>query len=439
MRSRCPLRVALLAVLLACGGEPAPPHIVMIVSDDHGWGDYGFMGHPHLRTPHIDRLARESLAFTRGYVPQSICRPSLATLVTGLYPHQHRIVANDPPPPEALRDAPPARRRADPGYRARQGRYVAHLDGTRPLAKRLAAAGYRSHQSGKWWEGSYRRGGFTHGMTHGDLARGARHGDEGLGIGREGLGPLLDFVDESVARDEPFFVFYAPFLPHTPHRPPERLLERYRAATPHEPIARYWAMVEWLDETVGELLGALDERGLREETIVVYLADNGWINREDRSGFAPRSKRSPYEGGVRTPVLLRWPGRVAPARDDARLVSSIDLAPTLLAAAGLPPGPEMQGIDLLDPAAREARDAVFGEIFHVEARHMTDPLASLRFRWVIEGGWKLILPHAPVEPDASPELYRVDEDPREERELAARHPEVAARLARRLDAWWPVE
>ena len=96
-------------------------------------------------------------------------------------------------------------------------------------------------------------------------------------------------------------------MPHDPHTPPERLLARYRELAPSEHVARYWAMIEWFDETVGQLLDHLDTQGLAKNTVVVYLADNGWIQNVDAPRYAPKSKQSPYDGGVRTPILLRWP------------------------------------------------------------------------------------------------------------------------------------
>ena len=123
-------------------------------------------------------------------------------------------------------------------------------------------------------------------------------------------------------------------MPHEPHTPPERLFEKYRALTPSESVAQYWALVEWFDETVGALLDHLDAKKLANDTIVVYLADNGWIQNPDGPRYAPKSKQSPYDGGVRTPIMLRWPGHIAP-RESQELAMSIDLAPTLLTAAGL--------------------------------------------------------------------------------------------------------
>ena len=354
LRSGARVRLLLICLLpMGCAGpaDRPPPNIVLIISDDQAWSDYGFMGHPHIETPRLDRLASESLLFTRGYVPASLCRPSLATIVTGLYPHQHRIVGNDPPG------------KGTPGYLDRRIAYLRHIDRVPKLAELLKQKGYLSHQSGKWWEGHFTRGGFTHGMTHGDRTRGGRHGDDGLLIGRKGLQPIFDFIAEAYARKRPFFIYYAPFLPHTPHNPPARLLRKYRSKTPHLPLAKYWAMCEWFDETVGALLDHLDP-----DTLVLFVADNGWINRTNSSRYAPRSKRSPYDGGLRTPILIRWPGRVKPRKETVHLAGSIDLAPTILAAAGLEPGPNMPGINLLDEASVAARPAIFGAIFEHDVR-----------------------------------------------------------------------
>jgi uncharacterized sulfatase len=437
-------RVAAFAVaFLVLAGSLAraadQPNVVLIISDDQSWTDYSFMGHKQIQTPRIDRLARESLTFTRGYVPDSLCRPSLTTMVTGLYPHQHGIVGNDPPPPADLANASKRAQRADPRYLQQRIDYIKHIDRVPKLAGLLSTQGYLSHQSGKWWEGNFRRGGFTHGMTHGDRTRGGRHGDLGLTIGRQGLQPVFDFIDMSTKQDKPFFIYYAPFLPHTPHNPPARLLNKYKNKTPHLPIAKYWAMCEWFDETVGELVDYLDEKNIADNTIVMYVTDNGWINRTDRSAYAERSKRSQYEGGVRTPIMIRWPGHVTPRMDKTHLANSIDLVPTILAAVGLEKTDAMQGINLLDADAVAKRTAIFGEILEHDIQHMTDPVASLRFRWVIEGDWKLILPHAGREPDAKAELFNIVADPHETKDLSKSHAKLVGELTKKIDAWWNVD
>lgn len=427
-------RLALLiaVVALACGASSAQsasprPNIVMIVSDDHAWTDYAFMGHPHVQTPNIDRLAAESLTFTRGYVPSSLCCPSLASIVTGLYPHQHGITGNDPANPRRLKGAQFHRSAEFKTGREAMNR---RLEATPTLPRELAKLGYVSFQSGKWWQGNFKRGGFTHGMT-----QGGRHGDEGLHIGRQTMAPIDDFIAQAKEQQKPFFVWYAPMMPHTPHTPPERLVEKYQAVAPSEHVAKYWAMVEWFDETVGDLLKQLDEQGLRDDTIVVYVTDNGWITDPATGHYAPKSKQSPYDGGLRTPIMIRWPGQVAPARSEA-LASSLDLAPTLLTAAGGKPTAEMEGTNLLDAAARDERHTLMGECFTHDVVDLDRPAASLRWRWIVDGDWKLIVPAAQKKPDEEVELYDLANDPQEERNLAAENPQMVERLGEKLDAWW---
>jgi uncharacterized sulfatase len=413
-RSLLSLLACTLALSLAVAASAAPPNVVILLSDDQAWSDYGFMGHPHIQTPHLDRLAAQSVVFTRGYTPTSLCRPSLMTILTGLYPRQHLVTGNDPPRGTDRREM------------------LRHVRRLALLPKLLGQQGYVSFQSGKWWEGNFAEGGFTAGMTHGDPARGGRHGDEGLKIGRQGLQPIYDFL--AAHRGQPFFLWYAPMLPHTPHNPPERLLAKYREKTESLPVARYWAMCEWWDESCGELLAHLDQQGLAENTLVVYVTDNGWIQNPQGNNYAPRSKRSPYEGGVRTPILLRWPARLAPRRDEQTLVSTVDLAPTILAACGLSPTPQMRGTNLLDAAAGQplGRDAVFGEIYEHDVVEIDRAEPGLLYRWCIAGEWKLI----ESADGRQRELYRVSVDPREETDLAAEESARAAELSARIKAAW---
>ena len=427
------LSVLALTFASALPAAAAPPNVVMIVGDDQGWTDYGFMGHEHVKTPHLDKLARESLLFKRGYVPSSLCRASLATMITGLYPHQHMITSNDPPLPKGLTAA---QANKDAGYLKLREQMVATFEQSPDLPKVLAKEGYVSLQVGKWWEGNACRcGGFTEGMTHGDPAKGGRHGDEGLKIGRQGLQPVFDFLDKAKADKKPFFVWYAPMMPHQPHNPPARLFDKYKDKTKSEFVAKYWAMCEWFDETVGDVLAKLEKNGQAENTIVIYLHDNGWIQEENAANFAPKSKRSQYDGGLRTPILIKWPGHVKAAESD-RLASSIDLAPTILAAVGAKPTKDMQGIDLLDARRVATRDAVFGEVFEHNAIDITKPAANLDYRWVIDGHWKLIVPHEANIKGAKPELYDLAKDPTEKTNLAEKQPEKVTELTKKLDAWW---
>lgn len=421
----------------------APPNIVLILSDDQAWTDYGFMGHPVIQTPRLDQLAARSARFDWGHVPTGLCRPSLATLVTGLYAHQHKTSGNDPSPVLANPNSPE--------YAALREKLISHIDDHPTLMRLLTERGYRSFQAGKWWEGSYQRGGFTDGMTRGFPQRGGRHGDDGLKIGREGLQPVFTFIDEAVKDHKPFFVWYAPILPHTPHNPPERFLSKYVGKVDSLHVAKYYAMCEWFDETCGQLLDYVDKQGQTDNTLVVYLADNGWIQDPDANGYAPRSKQSPNEGGVRQPILLSWPKVISPRKYD-QLVTSIDLMPTMLSAAGARHPANLPGLDLL-PLVRDGkpleREAIFGEGFDHDVLDIDNPEATLLYRWVIDGRWKLLLTYdgevgrryASSHPrtERRPQLFDLQTDPHEERNLAAQHPEIVERLAKQIAGWWPLK
>ena len=423
------------------------PNVVLIVADDQHWRDHAFMGHPHLRTPHLDRLARESLLFRRGYVPSSLCCPSLASLITGRFPHEHRIVGNDPPGVERFpRNTPEGKRLFEAG-RETMNR---HLGQWPTLPALLGAAGYRSLQTGKWWQGDFSRGSFTDGMTRGD-----RHGDDGLVIGRKTLAPIETFVRECCGKEAPFFVWYAPMLPHDPHDPPADLVEHYAGVAPSLHVARYWGNVERFDRTVGHLLDFLDAEGLTESTLVVFVTDNGWIQDPNTPGYAARSKRSPYDGGVRTPIMLRQPGRIEPGVCD-QPVSSLDLLPTILAATGALAPAGLPGVDLLDPAAVASRPPVFGECYTHTLLDLDDPAASLLWRWVVRGRFKLVAPEKLAAGDVrieaeggaldedsrawlesgTPRLFDLDADSDENEDVAAEHPDVVDDLKMTLDAWW---
>lgn len=435
------LQLALLLIYFAAIVSPAfgaaPPNVVLILSDDQSWHDYGFMGSEVVETPHLDRLARRSLVFERGYVVSALCRPSLASIVTGLYLHQHGVCGNDVSPARKLE-------------REKENRPIVEAFHRHPSwIRSLVANGYLAFQSGKWWEGSWQEGGFTHGMTHGDHARGGRHGDEGLAIGRQGLAPVTQFIDHAVAAEKPFCVWYAPFLPHTPHNPPADLLEKYTAEGRPANVAKYYAMCDWFDQTCGELLNHLEKRQLTDNTIIVYLADNGWAARDNSADlptgwwndYAPRSKGSPYENGIRTPIMFSWPGTITPDRA-TELASSLDLMPTVLHACGVESPTDLPGIDLLDTNARQQRKAIFGAIYSTHNMNPGDPASTLQYRWCIQGKWKLLLRSHGSDTTRYKALHNWDEqnvrlydllhDPEEQKNLATQKPEVVRALRKKI-------
>jgi arylsulfatase A-like enzyme len=320
--------------------------------------------------------------------------------------------------------------------------------------KMLTSNGYLAHQSGKWWEGSYKDGGFTHGMTHGDPKRGGRHGDVGLKIGRRSMKPVTDFIDLATKEKKPFLLWYAPFLPHTPHNPPKRLLEKYTKPGQAEDVAKYYAMCEWFDETCGQLLGYLDKKNLTENTMVIYICDNGWAaastnasdpNQKLYKGFALRSKGSPFENGIRSPIMVSWPGHVRQINSQRALAHAIDIFPTIAAAAGLKAPENLQGINLLDAEARRERRPVFGVTHSIQDMTPGDPDSTLQYLWCIEDSWKLLVRYDGKDTtryknlhtwDTAPvRLYKLKTDPHEKNDRAGANPDVVKRLRRKIEAW----
>lgn len=425
------LSVFLLSALVVLGGEKGRmPNVLLIISDDQAWGDYSFMGHQQIETPALDKLASESLVFHRGYTPAPLCRPALASIITGLYPHQHGVTGNDPALPRPGVNA--MVERENPEFARYYETMVGNFRARPNLVRDLVGRGYEALQTGKWWEGDpVKVAGFTAAMTRGE-GKGARHGDDGLKVGREGLGRVESFVRD--AGERPWLVWYAPFLPHAPHTPPEELLVKYLQRTPHEAVARYWACVEWFDRTCGELLD-LVERESKGETIVVYTTDNGWIQDESRvNRYGPRSKLTAYEGGLRTPLMVRWPGHIQPRVDRVNPVSNVDIWPTLAAMLEVDAPGSLPGINLLDSSAVARRGRVFGGQYAHDVADVDWPTRSLERRWMVDGWWKLMVGAV----DGDVELYDLEHDPAELNNLAAGNPGKVLELLGVLDGWWEV-
>jgi arylsulfatase A-like enzyme len=421
------------SALSCCGqgqqGIGDRPNLLMIISDDHAWTDYGFMGHPHIETPHLDRLSRGGLTFPRGYVTSSLCCPSLASIITGRYPHQHRVTSNDPPIPQGMSQKDFY---ASPLFQQGRERMCQHLQDAKTLPSILSKHGYRSLQTGKWWQGHFSRGGFTDGMT-----RGGRHGDEGLTIGRTTMEPIDGFLEQCQSSKEPFMIWYAPMMPHDPHTPPKRLLQKYLTRTQSIHIARYWAMVEWFDESVGAVLDSLEKRGQLDNTIIVYVADNGWIQSPDNPRYAPKSKQSPYDGGLRTPIMIHWPKKIIPKTSN-QLAQSIDIMPTIQKLLGLEIDATLPGIDLCNEQQLDSRSEIFGSCFSHNSNDLDEPKESLRWRWMIQDQWKLIVPNKSLETNGIVELYDLQHDPFETSNVADLQPEKVQSLMEQIDGWWKI-
>ena len=407
-------------------GWAAQPNVVFIISDDQGWWDYGFMGHEHIETPHLDKLAASGLLYERGYVTAPLCRPSLASLATGLYPHETGVRGNDPVMPKG-KD-----KRKDLGaYAQMRAKMTAPFSKCTTFIEVLKDNGYLTLQTGKWWEENPLDHGFTDAMTHGDARKGGRHGDKGLAIGRTTMEPFYNIVDKAQSQRKPFFMWYGVFLPHTPHNAPGRLYNKYKDIAPDEPTARYWANVEWFDEGCGQIVKHLKEKSLYENTIFVFTCDNGWVQNPKKKERSVRSKREPTEAGIRTPIFVTHAGSIDPLRDSTTLASNIDIAPTILKACGIEPPKEMSGLDLRDTESLKQRDRIFVDVYAHDSN--LDKLQDLKDglkAWVVIDGWDKLI----MSPNKN-EYYDLKNDPDDRRNLASSNPRKVSKLQAMIDTW----
>lgn len=401
------------------------PNIVFILSDDQSWTDYGFMGDENIETPRLDKFASESLTFKKAYVPTPLCSPSLATIITGLYPKNHGILGND----KVYEKVEGGRAANRPNRTEAYKPVISAFEKLETLPDMLKEEGYLSFQTGKWWHGNHKIGGFDYGMTHGDPKRGGRHGDHGLDIGRKGLDTINGYLDLAKKEKKPFFLWYAPYLPHRPHTPPKRLFEKYMKKTDSEHLAKYWAMCEWFDETCGQLFDMFDERGLTENTLFVYVCDNGWAQNPAKSGHLKRSKRAPYDLGIRTPIMYKWKGKITPKMDNETYSSSIDMVPTVLDILGIEKPANLPGISVLDTKALKERKGFFGEVY----AHDFDTVEnSLYYKMAIFPPYKIIVPDPVRKKGEEVQLFNIEEDPFEKNNIAMKNPEIVKDLQEKI-------
>lgn len=415
----------------ALGAEPPaagrPPNIIVILADDLGSSDVGFMGCEDIPTPHIDSIARRGVRFTNGLVSHPFCSPTRAGLLTGRY--QQRFGHENNPP-------------FDPNDH-KAGLPVSEIT----LPQLLKEAGYVTGIVGKWHLGAapefhpLKRGfseqfGFTGGGHDYFKANPAGETREYLvPIERDGQ-PVVEteYLTDALSREaaafvrrhaaRPFFLYLAYNAPHTPLQAPEKYLARFPHIEDHN--RRYFAaMMAAVDDGVGRLLGTLRELKLENDTLVFFLSDNGGPTRYGATnGLLRGEKGSLAEGGIRVPFAVQWPGRIPQGKDYSQTVISLDIFPTALAAAGVPVPADrkVDGVDLLPHLTGEKPGAPHERLFW-----RTGGGASHAVR---EGRWKLLRLG-----QADPTLYDLEADPRESVNLAEREPETLRRLAAACDAW----
>lgn len=439
----------LLAASCAAPTVERRPNFVLIYIDDMGWRDLGVQGSTFYETPNIDQLAAEGMRFTRAYANAPNCAPSRAALLSGQYAPRTGVytVASAERGQAENRALVPVANRTD-----------LDLD-VETLAETLARVGYTSGHIGKWHLGgpgslpedqgfawsiaSDARGsppGYFFPYGEGDRALpGLDTGDPGEYLTDRLIDESIRFIERE--QDGPFFLQLSHYSVHTPLEAKPELVARYEGKPPSDGHghATYAAMVHSVDEGVGRLLEALDDLGLMENTVVIFTSDNG--------GFGPATAMTPlrgskgmlYEGGIRVPLLVRWPGDVAPGRESGVPVLGIDLYPTLAEIAGAPL-PEAHLLDgkslvpvLTETSSLPSRDlfwhfpAYLGADASVSGPWRTTPVSALQ-----RGRFKLL--H--FFEGSRWELYDLEADESETNDLAEEMPHVTRELRDALEQWW---
>lgn len=447
------LRVALLGLCLTAIIQSAdrPPNVVFILADDLGWRDSAVYGSKFYETPNIDALAARGMRFTDAYAASPICSPTRASILTGLHPA--RIGMTTPSghvAQEILRKALSAK--APKNQPALSARSVTRLRLEYfTLAEAFNSAGYATGHFGKWHLGSEPYDPYQQGFDI-DLPHTPGPGPSGGYLGPwsfwPGKGAEQEHIEDRMAaeasewmgenKDRPFFLNYWCFSVHSPVQGKPKLVDKYRhKADPSYPQRNpiNGAMVESLDDAVGTLMQTIDELGIAEETIIVFFSDNGGMIHRFDGGVVVTSnaplrsgKSSIYEGGVREPLIVDWPGTTEPGSVSAEIVQSVDFYPTLLEIAGieLRKGQSLDGVSIV-PALRGGtleREAIFTHHPHYQAATLQRPSSSVR-----KGDWKLIrfFHDGPGQQDRF-ELYNLREDIGEVDDLSPTNAEKVAEL-----------
>ncbi|MFN0130752.1 MAG: sulfatase-like hydrolase/transferase [Verrucomicrobiales bacterium] len=413
----------------APAAESLKPNIVLILADDLGINDLGCYGRRDHRTPHLDRLAAEGVRFTAAYAPAPLCSASRAALLTGKHPARLHLTSYLPG------------RANSPTQKLLQPRQEGQLPLEEvTLAEALQSAGYATACLGKWHLG---------GAGFGPKAQGFQTAEPGEpnttpsdSEGSKGTIGLAAKAETFIAahRDQPFFLYLAHDSPHIPFSATEDATRRH-ADLGNTFNAAYGAEVEWLDRSVGRVLAALDAHRITDRTLVIFTSDNGGLHVPEL-GLPPPTHNTPhragkgflFEGGIRVPLIVRWPGTAPTGAVPSVPVVLTDMMPTLMEVAGLDPGKAsgpLDGISLrpwLRPEPPPAVDAARPIFWHFP--HYSNqggrPSGALR-----DGRWKLVEDFALNQAF----LFDLESDPGESRDLSAAEPTVTAALRDRLAIW----
>jgi arylsulfatase A-like enzyme len=435
------LRRAFLASLgggLLAAAPKQKTNFVFILADDLGAHDIGCYGNGNVATPNLDRLANEGARFTNAYAACPVCSPTRASIMTGRYPVRTGVT-------DWIAGRPNHER--GPIVTPRTATELKLEEST--IAERLKPAGYRSASIGKWHLGNEpfypTEQGFDiniGGNHSGSPPRGPSpyfgpfelpnlKGKPGEFLTEKLTATAADFIEQN--RANPFFVYLSHYTVHIPLNAREETIARHRARRSERNDPVYAAMIESLDESVGGVLEAIEKAGVADRTMVLFFSDNGGL-RFEGTGTRMVTDNSPlragkghlYEGGIREPLIVRYPGVVKPKLTINTPVSSIDFLPTFCDIAGVPAG-RVDGVSLTPLfGGREIRARPLFWHYPHYSNQGGAPGSAIR-----EGDWKLIEFHV----DGRRELFHLRDDPGEQRNLIELRPNVAKKLWARLDAW----
>lgn len=354
------------------------PNIILLIGDDQGYPYFGFMGADYVETPNMDALANSGTVFTNGYVPENHCRPSLQSLMTGTLPIDYNREVEEKLVVEL------SNKRFDSEESEiefkRQFRFHA-MQYFETLPKHLSKKKYNSFQGGKWWEFNFKNGGFSHGMTNGWTAEERKNGGkwfkrfmggDGLQLARATMQPAYDFIDAH--SDQPFFMWYAPELPHYPFDAPDKYYNIYKDKNMTESAKRYYANCTWFDDGVGELVRYLKKKNEFDNTLFIYVNDNGWEQNPDQEfrhdslrwhNGGDKGKLSMYDQSFRTPIIFSWKGKIKSGIINENLIHSSDIPATILDYLQIPIPKNYYGKSykkIIEDTSKDSRKIIFGNI-----------------------------------------------------------------------------
>lgn len=428
-----------------------PPNVIVILVDDMGWMDLSCQGSDYFKTPNIDALAAGGMRFTNAYAACAVCSPTRAAMMTGKYPDRVGItdwirarfqrggIETPKSNPTKYVGSKNTRLLCPPNPY-----WMEHEEVT--FAERFKAAGYSTAFIGKWHLGDpdwyptsqgfdVNIGGCDLGQppSYFDPYRNKRYSfDQNLKARKKGEYLTHREADEAQSfinkhKDKPFLLYYCPYAVHTPIQAIKEVAKKYEREGKSAVNAKYAALVESVDDAIGTIVEALESAGVRENTLIVFTSDNGGLkgptdNRPLRSG-----KGYAYEGGIRVPAIINWPGVIAAGQISEVPIISMDVMPTIAEAAGIKIETDaiVDGVSLLQHAKSGGKSTIASRVLHwhfPHYRHPPGPYSIIR-----DGDWKLIRWY-----QGPTELYNLKDDLGEQNNLVDSHPSKAAELDKRL-------